>query len=1036
MKKRTLSLASISIVAVALFLAIIVVFVLDKPSGLDRKPDPESNPIARSLTVDSEELQSLSTMYRTITLVQQHYLDAKRIEPRKMLLEAMKELELDIAMLIAREDGNKLNVKIGNAEQTFPLDDLNNTWLLLSRFKDIYTFLKKNIPGDEIDFKELQYTAINGMLKALDPHTVLLTPDIYRSMKDRTHGNFGGLGIVISIRDGNLTIISPIDGTPAQRAGLKAGDIITKINEASTINMPINDAVDLMRGKPGTSVTLDIQRKNWSEEKSFRIKRAIIKVRSIDSASMPGKVGYIRIHDFQANTASDLWEHLQDLAQKNGGLNGLILDLRSNPGGLLSAAIDVSDIFLTEGVIVTTAGQKLSERKVEKARNTGTEPKYPIVILVNSGTASASEIVAGALKGHDRAIIIGERTFGKGSVQVLNEFPDNSALKLTTAQYLTPGDISIQSVGIAPNIELIRLRADKQSIHLGKSIRYREGDLNHHFENTNGNTQKGASEVTLKYLYTPEIKPENDDSKDDTDDDEGFEEDSEDITEQSTYNFKFEPDFEINLGREIALQLNGAKQTGFNKEALVDVFSRLQKKEKNRLANALSKLGIDWREGETVSPQITVETQLANPEKLKAGEENELMVSVTNNGSNTVYQLLAQTRSDFVPLNHKELAFGKVDAGQTVTRNLPFKIPQNYLSRTDDVKIQFEDSSKNSYPAIARRFSIVELAAPVFAFSTVFMDDVKGNSDGVLQPGEIIRLTTTIKNAGKGKAHSVFASVSNDSGHNIFLKKGRQELEEMQPGEIKKAEFEFEVKEAFTKKDVRLKLSVMDVKMRVFTTQALKYPVMPPFAVKDTKGVVQTTVPAVLWAAPIEGAQTRKLGTIPRGHAIAILGEVNGFFRVALSERMWGWIRVSDCVTAENTEGQPVAISVNEPPNIDMIFSKQVVRTDSIILKGTAFDEQLVKDLYIFNNQNKVFFAPNDGKKLAFEANIPLEPGVNFITVVAEETSDLETRQTVIVRRDKKDGMPYISSETIEGTPELLGVLPGIIESTADNSHP
>ncbi|MBN2717170.1 MAG: PDZ domain-containing protein [Deltaproteobacteria bacterium] len=1021
MKKRTVSLASIVIVTVAITLAAVVVLFKDSQTGLDRRPEPGKDVLDRALNIDSDEVQALSTMYRTITLVQQHYLDASRIVPRKMLLEAMKELELDLAMLIARENGNRLDVKIGKAEKSFRLDDLKNTWHLLSRFKDIFTFIKKNNTDENVDFVELQYTAINGMLKALDPHTVLLTPDVYRSMKDRTHGNFGGLGIVISIRDGSLTIISPIDGTPADRAGLKSGDVITKIGEASTINMPINDAVDLMRGKPGTSVTLYVQRKGWATEKAFRIKRAIIKVRSVDSAMMPGKVGYVRIHDFQANTASDLMTHLEELSL-NGGMKGLVLDLRSNPGGLLSAAIDVSDIFLSEGVIVTTAGQKLSERKVEKALNSGKEPSYPIVILVNSGTASASEIVAGALKGHNRAVIIGERTFGKGSVQVLNEFPDNSALKLTTAQYLTPGDVSIQSVGIVPNIELIKTRADKQRIHLRQSIRYREGDLSHSFENTSGRRQAQA-EVQLKYLYTPELKADADETEEGAEED--TEEETEDITEQSTYNFKFEPDFEINLAKDVALRLHEMKKQGFDTEALGVVFDRLKKDQQSRLASALRKMGIDWTNGPSGDARILATANIVHPDKLIAGEDNELTVTVTNTGTSAVYQLLATTRSDFMPLDHQELAFGKLTPGQTIVRTLPFKIPQTYPTRTDDVKVTLSDATEKPLYTVATRFSTEELPAPVFAFSTAFMDDVSGNSDGLLQTGEIIRLVATIKNAGTGKAMSTYASLTNDSGNDIFLKKGRQALEELAPGETKEAIFEFEVKKGFSQNDVRLKLSVMDVKLRVFTTQALKFPILPALDVTANNGLVRANTDTSIWTTPqTDATNARIMGTVPAGAIVKTLGTANGYQRIAISDTVFGWVMSADVTTVDTGEIHPLAVFVNEPPKVRVAIDKQVVRTESIVVKGTAKDDQLVKDLYIFNNKNKTFFALNEGKELSFDAKIPLELGLNYITVVAEETADLETRQTFIVRRDKKDGMPYIASDTIDGTPEPLGVMP------------
>jgi carboxyl-terminal processing protease len=293
------------------------------------------------------------------------------------------------------------------------------------------------------------------------------------------------VGIVISIRDQMLTVIKPMPGTPAGRAGLKRYDRIVRINNESTLNMPLDDAVRRLRGDPGTDVSVWISREGaggWSGSRPFKLQREVINVESVESRMLDQGVGYVRLKQFQAGTAGELDSALVALHRAEPRMRGLVLDMRSNPGGLLDQAAKVADRFLRSGVVVTTVSA--SEPRDEKvAKSPGTEPDYPLVVLVNSSSASASEIVAGALKNHDRAIIVGQKTFGKGSVQLV--FPDvtreKAALKLTIAQYLTPGDISIQSVGITPDVELDPMTVDALEMDVMRpGKRMRERDLSKH----------------------------------------------------------------------------------------------------------------------------------------------------------------------------------------------------------------------------------------------------------------------------------------------------------------------------------------------------------------------------------------------------------------------------------------------------------------------------------------------------------------------------------------------------------------------------
>ncbi|HWV39511.1 MAG TPA: S41 family peptidase [Vulgatibacter sp.] len=330
---------------------------------------------------------------------------------------------------------------------------------LAAGYQKLDTFAKvlayvENSYVDEVDAGELMRGAINGMLSVLDPYTTFLPAEDLKEVRSDTSGEFGGLGIEIGVDAGGLRVIAPLDDTPAARAGLQAGDRILAIDGESTEGMTVLAAVKRMRGAPGTKVRLTLDRAGFSAPRDFELRRDHIRVESVISRLYPGGYGYVRIKSFQERTDWELGKALASLKAENGGadLKGLVLDLRNNPGGLLDQGVRVADRFLSKGVIVSTKGRGGKLLDLHKAHPAGTEPGYPVVALVNGGTASASEIVAGALQDHERALIMGTQSFGKGSVQTVIDLDDGSGLKLTIARYFTPKQRSIQGKGIAPDV--------------------------------------------------------------------------------------------------------------------------------------------------------------------------------------------------------------------------------------------------------------------------------------------------------------------------------------------------------------------------------------------------------------------------------------------------------------------------------------------------------------------------------------------------------------------------------------------------------
>jgi len=305
---------------------------------------------------------------------------------------------------------------------------------------------------DEVPPKDIVYSAIKGTLRGLDPHSSFLDPEMYREMQVETTGSFGGLGIEITLRDDVLTVVTPIDGTPAFRAGIQPGDRIVKIEGISTKDMQLTDAVKRMRGKPGTKITISVVREGWVESKEFEIIREQIRVQSVKTQELEPGIEYIRLRQFQEQTAADMETALEKLS-KDGKMQGLVLDLRNNPGGLLTSAVEVSERFLEPGqLVVYTEGRVRNQNMRFQANARKVYTGFPIVVLVNQGSASASEIVAGALQDWGRAVVLGTKTFGKGSVQTIIPLSDGSGLRLTTAKYFTPKGRTIHGKGVTPDI--------------------------------------------------------------------------------------------------------------------------------------------------------------------------------------------------------------------------------------------------------------------------------------------------------------------------------------------------------------------------------------------------------------------------------------------------------------------------------------------------------------------------------------------------------------------------------------------------------
>jgi carboxyl-terminal processing protease len=1016
--------------AIAFYLAISLNGTSGLWEGLTPAIAANNAALSSTTTPASYDLTQLRVVNELLKTVRDRYVDPKRVKPKEMLLSALNQIQREFAPVIVTHDeaAPTVKVRVDTQEKEFRVDNVQGPWDVSARLRDIFAFLQDGLRNTEIDLRDVEYAACNGMLRTLDPHSVLMTPEQTKEMSLSTSGQFGGLGIVISIRDQQLTVINPMPATPAGRAGIKKYDRIVKINGESTLNMGLNEAVNHLRGAPGSKVTIYVHRdgpEGWTGTKPFELTRETIHVASVEHRQLEGNIGYVRLKQFQASTATELDAALADL-KKNGELKGLVLDLRGNPGGLLDQAARVVDKFIAEGPIVATVGNPSEGREEKTARDEGTEPNYPIALLVNGSSASASEIVAGAMKNHDRAVIVGETSFGKGSVQlVFSDLPDKASLKLTIAQYLTePGDVSIQGVGVTPDVELDPMTVDPLEMALvvdGNGLK--ERDLSRSL--SNARAREGAKPTeSVRYDLTEKERR-------------AFRENNGDPDET------FALDFPIKFAHDFVAHVQPGKRLDQVRQAH-GFIGETRGAELAKVATELKAAGVDWSDAPadvvaanpaTTVPNVDVKVETDRPNnEVTAGDAMTLKVTVTNKSPQTLYRLFATSKSDDPWFDNKELIFGKLEPGKSRTATAPLgwceveghrvgstapispnapricSISKSALTRADGIKLHF-DEARGHIPADAEvRGTIKALERPTFAFTYDIVDNRDGsNGDGRVQLGEGLTMYLTVKNVGKGHSYETLANLRNLSGDGLLLHEGRFDLSNMQPGETRRVAFTFDVTHQLADSEAKVDLSISDDDLNEGVAEKIRMAIAPPATLAAANTVVKAKAQgAALQTSPDPSALV--FGRLPVGTAAQEVGTAGDWVKLSLGNNRFGFARASD-VEAGGTPAPVVAFEetmAHAPPDIELAPPALVTRDAHTRVSGTTGDTERLLDAYIFVGSRKIFYRSNrngaDPKHMTFDGDLPLRPGVNVVSVVARENPDTVSRKTFIIRRDGPNG--------------------------------
>lgn len=922
-----------------------------------------------------------------LSYVNKYYIDKSKIDPVKMLEQSLAELEqiIDEVLIDFNNDSKKFIVQVNDNKKTFDYSNVNDIKDLPDMLDNVLSYVAMHHKPQNNTFLEIEYAVVDALLKTLDSNSGIITPKIYKEFMIETEGSFGGLGIVIGIREGQLTVISPIEGTPAYLAGVKSKDKIVQIEDGSTVNMSLLEAVSKLRGPKGTKVNIHVMRDGFAIPKKFTIKRDTIKIESVDAFLLSDNILYLKVRDFQKNTLSSIKEKANKLTSDNiNSVNGIILDLRGNPGGLLDQSKKISDLFLQNGNIVST--QIGTDKNTYSANDEYYEYRGKLIVLVDSGSASASEIVAGALKNNNRALIVGDQTFGKGSVQQVFSLKDNAALKLTIANYLTPGDISIQDIGITPDIFLQPVRVSKDAIDL--------------FTNENQDSNKDNN---INYSQNPKKSIKFIEALPDPDQEEDMVEEA--LSKQEKLS-KIQEDFAVIFSRNI-INNSSSPQTITQAGFIESELEKYTKQQQDQITLELNELDIDWTNTDkTNNENLFTVTVSKSKNNVNAGDIIDIGVTVKNTGSKSTERLYAVTKSDNPVFNDKEYIFGKIPAGNSKTWTNSFEVPKWSISRNDKVELIFK--SNNDEQILSKNFDVqtIQQQRPAYAFNYELIDDgrfeTKGNSNSIAEEGELVGLRLKLKNTGSGESEKTTVLLKNNLGEDLYLKKGRAKIENLKPNEVREELFLFSVNNPINNLDVEIQ--IFDDNYREGVTEKIKLDSTETSndKIKELTAWYKVNADSV----PIYGSPSEKSSIVAYASKDSLFKSDisnNEWAKVSLDSSSRGWINMKFLTTTDKkvTEANiTITSSFQQPPQIKLDQPPLLIKNNEISLKGIVQDSDGVRLITVYLGEDKVYLKNFYSQSAAVDTKISLKSGINYINIFAKDKLGLISKKTYIVRYD------------------------------------
>lgn len=960
--------------------------------------------VSTSITRDSGnvDMVAMNEMTSIIGLLREGYVYRSRLRPRAMLLGALRAAQdKHPSMLVTEEplgeleDIEAVTVSFAEISRRFTLEGVNDLYAMNWKLMEIGGFLAPELvrKEDSQALESLEEQLLEGMLSTLDPHTVYLDERALENMKLSTTGRFGGLGVVISVRQGRLLVMSVMENTPADEAGLKTGDHVVQIEEESTENMTVSEAAGLLRGEAGSTVSLWISRKGWSGPRRMLIERRIIQVKSLEAEMLPRGVAYLKVKNFQRETAKEVETFLEE--HKRSVSRGIILDLRDNSGGLLQEAVELGDLFLDSGTIVSTRSRNQEDQEVDSASPGDPWERTPLVVLVNRNTASASEIVAGALKLSGRATVVGTRTFGKGSVQFLREL-DKGAFKMTVAQYLNPDDVSIQGSGIQPHIEMLPIFADRQGTYLSQPPVELTGeeDLDHSL--TAEVDKPDPFPPVYQYFYLVDSEDPGDDSDEEGDEAPGdFEEESRDALDE---------DLEMAL-----LLLKVADGKPLAGQALVELacpyLARREAGSMDVLGLTLLPQGVLWSpRGAEVSPEATsVEASLELPAgDLVPGEETRIKVHVRNKGARTLDQLHGVLLSSNPAFSEQDCMLGTLEPGQTGTCELILNPAAWSPDRTDLVWV---DLYAWDVPILSVGPGVLGTRArarPRAGLAYRF-DEVGISGNNMVEAGEEFELLVTVWNLGEGELVKGSVTIKPAEEGHFYMIKGREKVEHLLPGESRQVRFKVRARQSSKAGEkVDMKLWVTDTELRNSYSWTIPIPVFerghsrfePMEGVARVKGEGRVPV----YSAP--SRDLPRLGWTRSGPVLALVGRSGNWRKVRFGDRLEGWLPEENLLPM--TRGLPELPRLETAPQLfeprisitSLNPDKGLGTSSTLKVEGEVdfgetmaapVDGEVLVSAYVNGDKRSVKALTRTGTReqgrFSFELDLPLASGPNRIVI-------------------------------------------------------